>query len=456
MNKTVLACCLVTLAVLITGCPHNNYEVTLTPRGGVIERTLVFYRTNEGSSPTNFDPKELASITEFYPKTGVTNEGDRHTVRGEFAGALPGDIGGAGWYRSLSTSLGDAGFYVERFRGSDDLAGMIGERYQTADQLTELVIGWSGALFKAEPGFPELHRFLDRDFRYDLKNLSLYNWIDVLSESSDPSEEYLVRFGQYLIERGYMRAEEAPELIREWIGNDDAVPYRFIQQVIAEKLGITGEQTMPQSLVLIADPEEFKNSWTHYLAGTDSYRAKLQDWEKDKITNDGAQKPDPTGVVGDLIITLSETGAAGGSDRLAVSLSLPSEPVRTNGKWDEIHKQVVWKSGLAEKSQISRLPVFCYAYWVAPREDFQKDHLGGVSLTGENLLNYCLWRTSLDEKAAVEWEQFLTDLKPGTDAIEKLNNFRFAGEPEPINANGLNRDSDTGKKLIGEALQLSR
>jgi hypothetical protein len=461
MNKTMLAC-LITLAVLATGCVQNNYEVTLTPRGGVIERTLVFYCSEEGSSPAAashhdcFDPRALASIAAFYPKTGVTNDGDRHTVSGEFTGALPGDIGGAGWHTNLSTSLGDAGFYVERFRGSDDLVGIIRKRLQAADQLTDLVIGWSKTQFKSEPGFKKLNRFLDQDFRQDLKNFSLYYRMDDVFKSRGPSEESLVRFGQYLIERGYVRPQEAPRLILLFLSDDDAALCRLLQRLLAEKLRIGGEQPMPRSLVFMGDSKAVENSWSNYLAGTDFYRTRLRSWEKDHITNAKAQKPDPLAVAEDLISTLVEIGDTFGQDRLTVRLSLSAEPVRTNGKWDGTKKQVVWKSGLAENTQISRLPVFCYADWVAPREDFQKDHLGSVSLAGEELLKYCLWRTSLEDKKAAEWEQFLTNLKPGADVANKLNSFRFAGELEQINSNGLKRASDMGKEMIKAALRSSR
>jgi len=461
MKKTIPAI-MVALVVLLTGCPHNNYEVTMTSRGDVIDRTVVFYRSDDdGSSPKGpryipFDPDELDSISAFYTKAGLTNDGDRHTASGEFIGALPGDIGGEGWHMSLSTSLGDAGFYVERFRGNDNIAGMIVERFHAADQLTDLVIGWCNTQFISEPGFKNLHRFLDQDFRQDLKNLSLYDWIGEGLNPSDSNEEYLVRIGQYLIEREYVRAEEAPRFLREWQLDDETVLCHFLQQLIARKLGITAEQPMPLSLVFLADPEAVENSWNNYLTETNTYRKKLRIWENNKAANTQVEKPDPVSVLLDLISVLDESGNAGGQDRLIVRLALPSKPLRTNGKWDETHKQVFWESGLAEKDNISRQPVFCYADWVTPKEDFQKDHLGSVSLTGEKLLNYCLWRTGLEEKKAVEWEQFLTNLKPGVDATNKLNNFLFVGEPEQVNAKGLKRDSDIGKRLIKAALLSNR
>ena len=461
MKKPTLGI-MVALLVLCTGCPHNNYLVTLTPRGDALERTVVFYRSDgKGSSNPNsgylqFDPKELASISAFYPEDGLTNNGLRYTVRGEFQDALPGDIDGTGWYKRLSTSLGDAEFYVERFRGSDDIVGMIEERFRAADRLTDLVIGWCNLEFISEPGFAELHRFLDRDFRQDLKNLSFYIWMGEALNSGDSSEEYSVRIGQYLIERGYVMNAEAPKLLQEEQLDDETELCGLLQRLIARKLGVTGERPMPPSLDFIADPEAISNSWDNYLVKTDAYREKLCIWENEKTTNPQMTKPDPKSVLLDLITPLNESGNIGGEDRLTVTLSLPSEPLRTNGKWDETHLQVVWESGLAEKTQISRVPAFCHADWVVPQEDFQRDHLGGVSLTGEELLKYCLWRTGLEEKKAVEWEQFIANLKPDEDAVTKLDNFRFLDEPEQGDAKGVKLDSDIGIQLIKAAFLSSR
>jgi len=456
MKKTTLAF-MATLLVFSTGCPHNNYEVTLTPRGDEVERTVQFYRSDgQSSSTTNstyepFDPEELASISAFYPEDGLTSDGDRHTVRGKFHGALPGDIGGAGWYRRLTTNLGEACFYVERFRGNDDVVRMLAERFRAADQLTDLVVGWVKLEFMSEPGFANLHQFIDHDFRQDLKNWSIYGWMGEGLKPDDSSDEYSVRFGQYLIEREYVTDEEAPGLIWGQM-DDETVLCSLLQQLIARKLEVPQEQPMPAALVFIADPKALSDSWDNYITNTDAYREKLRIWENYKTTNPQAKKPDPDSVLEDLINVLGESGNVGGGNHLSVKLTLPSEPLRTNGKWDETNQWVVWESGLAGKYEISRLPVICYADWVAPREDFQWDHLGSVSLTGEELLKYCLWQTGLEEKKAAEWEQFLASLRPGENAIKKLDNFRFPDEPEQANAN----NSDVGKQLIRAALLSNR
>jgi len=77
-----------------------------------------------------------------------------------------------------------------------------------------LVIGWTRAEFGRERGYKKLRNFLDEDFRHDLKNAGLYYQFGAaitLSDTNAP-EEFMARFGQYLLERGYLRFSDVPEL----------------------------------------------------------------------------------------------------------------------------------------------------------------------------------------------------------------------------------------------------
>ena len=198
---------LAAMALVVTGCPHNQYVVQLKPQGSRIERTLVFYcedgvNTNTGTPNYQaFNADELVAITALYPAQGMTNNGGRYIARGEFTNELPADVGGAGAYTNLTTSLGEAGFYVERFRGNDDLAAMSERHFQAADRLAELMLGWSQMELGREAGYDKLHQFLDVDFRRDLKNLGAYWWEGQLASSykTNADEEFAVRFGQYLV-----------------------------------------------------------------------------------------------------------------------------------------------------------------------------------------------------------------------------------------------------------------
>src|SRR5947209_20434698 len=103
---------------------------------------------------------------------------------------MPGDVGGGGSYLNLSNRLGNAAVYAERFRGDDDLTARMEKRSKAADQLTDLIIGWSERELGHEQNYRRLRHFLDSDFRRDLKNLSFYVWmLQVRSEERRVGKE---------------------------------------------------------------------------------------------------------------------------------------------------------------------------------------------------------------------------------------------------------------------------
>jgi hypothetical protein len=455
---------LAAMALVVTGCPHNQYIVQLKPRGNSIERTLVFYRedgVNTNTGTPNYQPfgaGELAAITALYPAPGLTNDGERHVVRGEFTNELPGDVGGAGAYTNLTTSLGEAGFYVERFRGNDDLAGMSERRSKAAERLADLIVGWSRMELGREPGYDKLRQFLDVDFRRDLKNLGAYCWAGQLASSykTNASEEFAVRFGQYLFERGYFTIGEIPDLFRVVSGDDPQALLRRVQRLMARKMGVPETEPVPASLAFLADETIMEKSFDKYLAGTDFYRAKLKQWEEDKKLKPDTKQPEPSEVANDAVGNLVEFDLFGQPDHLAVRLSLPSSPVHSNGRWDKALKQVVWETDIEDRTNASHFPFSCYASWAQADPAYQKKHFGKVVLTGDELTHYCLWRSSQDKQRGGEWDAFLAGLQPGNGLVKKLDAFRFPGEPDQAGTNSQQKiPSPSGypRELLKAALR---
>jgi hypothetical protein len=434
---------LAVMALVVTGCPHNEYIVQLKPQGNTIERTLVFYcedgvNTNTGiPNYESFGTNELAAITARYPAHGLTNDGERYIARGVFTNELPDDVGGAGTYTNLTTSLGETGFYVERFRGNDDLAGMAERRFDAADQLADQLVGWSRMELGREPGYDKLRRFLDVDFRRDLKNLSEYWWEGQLVSgyNTNADEEFNVRYGQYLFERGYFTLEEIPGLFSAMSGNDQPALLRRIQRLVARKMGAPETEPVPASLAFLADETTMEKSFDKYLAGTDAYRAKLRQWKKDRKLKPDLKRPQPGDLADDTLNNLIELDSFDQADHLVVRLSLPSPPVHTNGRWNEALNQVDWDTTIADRTGTNHLPQTCYAIWAQADQEYQKEHFGKVALTGDKLTQYCLWRSSLDKQRGGEWDIFLSGLQPGSGLVERLDAFRFPGEPAEVETN---------------------
>ena len=449
-KRFLLPSFLAILCALVTGCPHNDYTVELKPETNGVERTLVFYRadgSNSNGVPNyqTFPSNEVAAITAVYPAGAVKQDGQRYIARGEFTGQLPKDVGGAGSYTNLATSLGDAGFYVERFRGNDDLVTPTEKRFHAADQITDLVIGWTRTEFGRERGYKKLRKFLDEDFRNDLKNAGLYFWTGQISDLFDTNAttEFVVRFGQYLHERGYLKLSDVPEVYLAVEDNNGSAMLHLIKQLMAEKMEIPASGPLPKSFSVLNDPATLEKSWTNYLARTDLYRAKLKAWEKKKETNPKLEAPKPTDAFDDLVQNLLEplSISGGETDHLTVKLALNHAPNHSNGKWRD--GQVVWTADLDENRP---LPVLCYASWSDPNTDFQKAHLGKAILDGDELSEYCLWQDSLGAEQAREWENFLVSLQPGNNLREKIKTFQFSVKPAETN------QLEIGRKLLIEAL----
>jgi hypothetical protein len=459
---------LAALALLLTGCPRNEYIVQLKPQGDAIERTLVFYCADGANSNgipkyTNFDTNELTAIARRYPAPTpalvLTNGNGRHLLQGLFTNTLPNDVGGAGVYTHLTTSLGESAFYGERFRGNDDLVGMSQHRAEAADQLADLLTGWSRRELWREPGCQKLHHFLDQDFRRDLKNLGDYWWEGELIShyQTNADEEFTVRFGQYLCERGYFKPGEIPGLFRDFnalSGDNSPALLHRIQRLVAGKMGVPENGPVPASLAFLSEEATMEKSFDNYLAGTDLYRAKLKQWAAARKLKPDTKKPEPSDVAGDAVQQLLGFSLFGGTpDHLSVQLAVPSAPDHSNGRWDETLRQVLWESDLGDRTNTTHLPVSCYASWTTPDPGFQTTHFGKVTVTGDDLTKYCLWRNSQDAEHGTEWDAFLTTLQPGAGLTNRLAAFRFPGEPAPAGTNAPPKlPSDYPRTLLQAAL----
>lgn len=490
MKKFAITCLFLPALVLLTGCPSDQYTIELTPHGNVIERNLVFYRkdvddTNKPPNYERFPSNQLARIARLYPSSSLKTNGGLYSITGTFLATMPEDIGGSGQYTNMITMLGSTGIYLERFRGDDDLATSTTKRLRAADKLTDLVIGWTRMELGREHGFEKLRRFLDTDFRRDVKNMSMYELMLQTSSAtrSEAPEEFAVRFGQYLTEHGYLQMADMPAVFA-LAANDPKPLMQRIQRLVASKMGIPRNMPIPQSLAFLSDADKIEQSWDKYLMTTDAYRAVLRRWKKEKLIYEihvaeqrvqgfynarsrtnalpaAPKKPSSSVAVQEIYGELMPLYSFMDNiqhDHVTVRLSLPSAPVRSNGRWNAERKQVVWESNLesSDASEKGRVPSFCYASWSVPDEAAQRRHFGRVLLSGEELTQYCLWRAGLDEKEANEWDTLLAGLLPGDELKEKIETFRFSSEMLQTVASGQSQStgpSDFIRSLLSDALK---
>ena len=425
----------VVVMVGLAGCVPDYYRIELAPKGKVLERTLTVWH-GSGKEESRVGEEKLTALAKVYGKSLSDPNDARQRFRGEFGPDLPGDVGGKGYYLYYESRMGSAGIYVERFRGNDDFLAALTKMQSSADELTDLVIGWFETELGREEGFASLRGFLDQECRRDLKNVSLNAWAASLAEKSDP--EVGLRAAMFLAERGYLQTTDVPSYMNAiWgLGNEqeELRLMSLLQRLLARRIGIPDDRPVPESLGFLADPQAAKESFSAYLRTTPQYRRYVEERAAAAETKPAGEsetqpsEPDALDLPGELLGDLVLVGG-GGPDDLGVSLALDVAPFETNGARDADGRLVRWNAALLDPAKPpTRLPVFCFALWATPNEETQMRHFGRVLLDGKELLGYCLWENGLPPAAAQQLQDALRAARP--DNYEQvLRAFRFSGPP---------------------------
>jgi len=477
----VIATVLVGLGYL--SCDHNEYALKIAPRGQAVERQLTVFRDGKG----NFPQAELERIGKVYGKAAQEKpEKDitKYTFDGHSSGKMPDDVGGAGTYTCFETAMGSAGIYMERFRGTDDLAGQLEIRMQAADKIADLLLGWLKSEFGKHEEFPKIKRFMDTDFRQDIKNLSLYfrSLADVMLTDGGPGEggpevgpkgEAIARIAQYFLERGYIRTTDIPTAARLMARPDpkrtEAALGRLLRNALSAKAGVKDVRIADRLAALLADSEALDRSVSAYLSTTSDYKKLLADWKSRKAKqrapggSAGKDENAAEGEPGSLDVLKVQmdlwVGRSLGpsDDNLTVLFSPEGQVVKTNGHFDKATGEITWQHLMEKRGESRTLPLMCFAVTAQPAEEFQKQHFGKVVLQGQNLVNYCLWRKGLGDNKATEWDAFLESLRPDRQSFLRLDKFRFSDEPTTQPAGGAfaepRSDAASAVEMILNALK---
>ncbi|MHC4561294.1 MAG: hypothetical protein ACYS8X_00820 [Planctomycetota bacterium] len=480
MKRTI---CLIGLlcASLPAGCDMWQYHLDLTPRGNQLERKLTaeYFGEDEWELPKETGPKltvppaevkaETERLSNFYATRLESDDIEKIIFTGKFSGAMPNDIGGAGQYVTYPTRMGTAFAYIERFRGNDAPAALIQEAFDSTNLLVAFLSGWLKQELSDQPDLPQLLAFLDEQLRTDLKNLAVYHYLGTypVPDADGLSMENVGRMAQYLIEREYVSAKQLPKLFRDIKAVDDkddkdllSAVRPMLLDILQRKVEMKDKTLMVAVSGLLTDWPSVKESMSIYMM-TDEFQKKLGVYEEKRAAReaeqedapdsddtpspspaeeapateeeDGDDTPDefgPGDMFKDLLESMSIASGPFLDDKVAATLHNVPKPGHTNGHYDEKNRTVSWPS-LSMTSE-GRLPVIFFAYWAEPAEAFQQDRFGKVIVAGNDLWQYCLWRQSLSDEEAAEWEAAIDAFRPGDEAsLVALKAFRFSGEPAP-------------------------
>jgi hypothetical protein len=293
--------------------------------------------------------------------------------------------------------------------------------------LVDLTVGWLFQELKNDENWPKLEEFLNGRFRRDMINLSLYAWVLQFSEPKD-GWTTAVCLVEYLVEHGYLTPQDIPTLLRA---------FKDAQQEDYERLLAWGRRllatrmngNLPDStLEFLTSREKLAASLSAYLENTPEYQRLLGTWEKERLgTKPAPPRPEPPEVIGELLKTAAVGALQLGGDQLSVTMKTGRPAVKTNGEWSKDSQDIRWPRQLLPPDEMN--PLLHYAVWVEPNIEVQTRHFGEAVLAGESLLQYCVWYHGLSNSEQQEWDAFLETLKPNTELVSQLTDFRFAHEP---------------------------
>ena len=406
--------------LVATGCARNHYQVRMAPTDSGFERTLTCWTVVSGDPPRSqaLDAEELTRIEKCYGSAPAPGEDGRFTFRGGFALKAPQDIGGAGRLERIETSLGTLRIYAERFRESDDLEGALTKRREAVDTLVDLTLGWLRKEFGEEAAYERLERFVDKDFRRDLKNLSMHIWMTDTEFWTLGYGGVLERLWLFAHERDYLTLHDVAMIMRG--PPDDPSPgLEILARLVARELEIGPKS---ERLAIFRDPAGLSASWNKHVCGSEYY-AQYLEAHRDELEESDADEPGLTDqAIRELMLDSFTCFDLSLDDSLEVTLDVECGLISTNGTWNEAEEAVTWSALLSEHAA---LPTVCCATWAVPNQGEQEKRFGEVVLTEQKLASYAMWYESLSEREAEQWDKVLASCSQGRPWQEIVKAFQF-------------------------------
>jgi len=427
----------------------------MEPNDGSLDRQLTAWM--EGGSHKAGEPSEsevsaeiLKGFATKYPQRITTDPNTaRQTFAGSFVGKLPGEFGGAGEYRIIHTLMGSAAMYVERFAGTDDLTWQLEQINLAADIVADTLGGYFTSQLEKRPGIDKLRKFMDTDFRKDIKNLTIYLWSakSGLVTSEDNKMEIRARVVLYLVEHDYIHYDRAFEFVRQMvdpaISEEDKIKAAqlILRRFLARKMEI---DEASDSFAFLNDPNEAARSFEQFVSTSDVCRRNAELWNRRSASwpagpeRSHAAESQPASATSQLASAPAEpnppevfakvfseaTGALVNNlvdietieafypllalfsqhhGLVSITLKMPVKPLISNGNWNERPRGLTWSFDHDGKP----LSHICYAVWASPDKGFQSKRFGRAVLDGQELALYCLWQKGLTADESRQWDEFL-------------------------------------------------
>ncbi len=412
-------CLAVLVCFVLVGCsPPRVYQLAVSPDGDAMRRELVVI--NGGGVED--------MLGTIFPVPVIKDGVSRYS--GSFD-TVPADIGGSGTWQRVTSPMGSVYFYAERFRGDDDLVGQVEARLLATDRMVDLLIAWFESELNDDAGWPVLREFMDTQLRHDMKNLSLY--IFELDRQGQEVEQWvpacLARVGQYFVDRGYFSDGDLYALVSLFNSGKPASAGEsadgLLQRVAARRMGLEEGAGIPDALGFLRMSDGIEPSWEAFRS-LPAYVELVGGWGRHEA-DESLEAGDLDGAVSSTMLAAmgAEFEIFSSPDEVLLALDCGTEPVATNGEWDDEAKRVTWGGQVRERYG---LPLFFYAYWAEADTEYQDAHFGGTIFQDGPLLKMVAWYTGLSAESQAKWDGFVGSLDVSASIRDQVEAFGDANE----------------------------
>jgi hypothetical protein len=437
MLKSMVRCILgLGICLASAGCDSNVYTVELNATADGLDRHLSAYNESDRSRNRLTDA-ELEKIAAAYPAGGVDTKPTVAHFHGVFKGRLPNDVGGAGSFEQWKTTLGTAAIYLERIRGDDDVLRNVEQQKAAADWWCDQIAHILAAELPNDPAAVKLQQFVRGPMRRDVANLTLICWARQFAREDEAVQlggVIAAQCGQYLIERDYITLDQLPEF-RESLEHEgwpaESI-VRLLRPVLARKVPLAEGESWQALEQLLADRERLQEAFLQAVQTTNEFKTRFQQAAKEAMAAGRSEQSAQmfAGKVGleQALKLLAVGNPLHRDDQFNVVLKMDAAPLQTNGVWNAAKHSVSWKmTSPARDASSSYSSGILYAVWATPNPDAQLKHLGRITLTGQELIDYCWWHAGLTDAQRQAWDKMLETIGPQRDDQSRLERFRFAG-----------------------------
>jgi hypothetical protein len=420
--QRVCICVVVILVLALCACVEDRYHVELELRPEAVQRSITMTARHADQEA------ERTVLATVYANASLVE--NRVVASGEFAGALPDDIGTFARASRFRSEFGELVIYLERVRGTDDWVGVRQLELEAVDAMADMVVAWARVAFAGKAGAAELVSFLDGPARRDAQNMGYLASLALSNaegnrlgkpEQKPPHpelSEFIARALAYLASRQYLSLEDADVwgTVQSTEGNARATT-EAVLKMFKRRLTADGKH---DAAALLNPPESLATS---FLAYTHAHPDVVRPWYErhgEDMPEDRSpeEREYEVSTAFEMLIYSAAGAFTAPRDELLLSFDHGGKVLATNGEVTGPGR-IEWEYHIGSERGASMAPSATpLAIVVRPNAERQRAILGHP-IAAEDVARYCLSLATLAPDQRGRWTALVEKHGKDLDALEQ-------------------------------------